>query len=279
MVDVDIGHAGFLDLTAPPHAIGTEGLRGCFGVLIATESAAIVAHVKPTAMNEVMKELRARYTENKVNHFQGRERVWVVSPTILGGQPGSSSLTLTDMQRAATNRKQEIIQELANLGLRPVEYASYTFHFYSDGTSPEFEDKGTIRIDARTGRTEAYVENRVLHYFSAQTSDWGQSSRQSTPQNTVQSSSHPAYPLPQQSQPGGIRYSQAGIVPQQAQRQGSGSDRSSLPTVRRALLEADSEEDFAAMAIRVRSSTPSASLTTVNNMIREVLQARQLRRG
>jgi len=162
--DVDMGQAKFADLTTAPRALGTEGLRGCFVVLIATKDAAILAHIAPTSLDGDLKMIRDLYKEKKAAHFQGETKLWVVYPTILGGQPGSSSQSPPDIQVVLDSAKQRILQKLADLGLQP-RTASYSFHLYSGGTSPEFEDKGTMRINARSARTEVHLENRALHFF------------------------------------------------------------------------------------------------------------------
>ena len=150
---VDINKAHFQSFSQNPRAIGTFGLRGCSVVLIASRRAAILAHIASSQLGSVMDEVANLYLANQQAYFQDNNNVWVVTATIVDG----------DYQPAIDSQRQTMEEKLGELGLHTTTSPFYSFRMNSGGNSPEFRDKGTVFVDARTSELMIWVEDRLLH--------------------------------------------------------------------------------------------------------------------
>lgn len=148
--EVDQNDAHFQSFSEGHKLIGTQGLRGCFVVIIATHLAAIVGHVGPSNIDRVMVKVKELYDAKKNTYFRDAE-VWVVKATV----PDASNEAL-GAARAA------IVRKLAEIGLQNPRPASYSFHLGSHGNSPEFPDKGTVVGGLIDNKIEVWIENRLL---------------------------------------------------------------------------------------------------------------------
>lgn len=153
LASVNLNQAKFQSFTEGHRMIGTQGLRGCLVVLIASRRAAILAHIGPASAESVMSQVANLYSLKQQTYFQAKD-VWVVMAKIL--DVGSSPLDAV---------KQVILRKLTEMGISNPQDASYSFHLGSDGQSPEFPDKGTDVAGLVGGRVEAWVENRLLRFW------------------------------------------------------------------------------------------------------------------
>lgn len=150
---VDFNEAKFQSFSDIPRMIGTQGLRGCFVVLIASRYAAILAHIGPASVTSVMGQVSSLFEAKKQTYFQDKD-VWIIMAQLLDAS-----------NAALDSAKQVIIRTLAEMGLPRPEDASYSFRLESNGESPEFPDKGTVVVGLVGGRIEAWVENRMLRFW------------------------------------------------------------------------------------------------------------------
>ncbi|KAJ4528007.1 hypothetical protein HRR83_000758 [Exophiala dermatitidis] len=141
--EVDQNEAAFQAFNEDPYMIGTQGVRGCFIVIIASRHGAIFGHVGPTNVDSVMKKIKDLYVAKKVAYFQD-SKVWIVKASI----PDATSST----NAALDGARSAIVNKPSEMGLSNPGPAGYSFHLESHGNSPEFPDKGTAvagKIDNR----------------------------------------------------------------------------------------------------------------------------------
>jgi len=151
--EVDQNEASFQAFNKSPYIIGTQGVRGCFIVIIASRPGAIVGHVGPTNVDKVMEKVKELYYAKKGAYFQNPE-VWIAKASI----PDATNATNAALDLA----RSEIVRRLAEMGLPNPGAAGYSFHIGSHGNSPEFPDKGTVVAGQIDNKIEAWVENRLL---------------------------------------------------------------------------------------------------------------------
>lgn len=150
ITEVDQNHARFQSFSEGPSLIGTQGLRGCFVVLIATRLSGIIGHVGPYNIDGVMREIKDLYDAKKSIYFHNAE-VWVIRAIILDAT-----------NQALGVARAIVVRKLAEMGLLNTQPASYSFHAGSHGNSPEFPDKGTVVAGRVGNNVEVWVENRLL---------------------------------------------------------------------------------------------------------------------
>ena len=150
---VDQNDALFQAFNEDPYIIGTQGARGCFFVIIASQLGAIVSHIGPINVDRVMKKIKDLYIAKKIDYFQDR-RVWIVKPSIPD--------TISVINAALDGTRLVIMNKLSEMGLPNPEPAGYSFHLKSHGNSPKFPDKGTAVTGKIDNRIKAWVENRIL---------------------------------------------------------------------------------------------------------------------
>lgn len=151
---VDINNAQFQSFDQNPRAIGTFGLRGCSVVLIASRRAAILAHIASSELISVMDQVANLYWEKRHAYFPDNNNVWVVTATVVDDG---------NFQPAIDSQRRIMETKLGDLGLHTTTSPSYSISINSGGNSPEFRDKGTVFVDARTNELMIWVEDRLLH--------------------------------------------------------------------------------------------------------------------
>ncbi|RMZ85031.1 hypothetical protein DV738_g142, partial [Chaetothyriales sp. CBS 135597] len=151
---VDMQESKFQAFDQWPHIIGTDGLRGCFVVLIGSLHGAILAHIGPMHIEEDMQGVTNLYAARRDAYFANGE-VWVVAGQVLGNSP---------IGDAPERGRTTIVNKLAEIGLANVQRSGYSFHWLAEGDepSPEFAGKGTVMAGRIEGKTQAWVENRLL---------------------------------------------------------------------------------------------------------------------
>ncbi|RMD41285.1 hypothetical protein DV735_g3819, partial [Chaetothyriales sp. CBS 134920] len=151
---VSMHEAKFQLFDQAPHLIGTDGLRGCYVVLIGSRHGAILAHIGPWHIAADMLQVENLYAATREAYFTPGE-VWVVAGQVLDD---------SEMGKAAERGKAAIMGKLAEMGLPNVPSPGYSFHWWNPEhqPSPEFKDKGTVYAGRINGKYQAWVENRLL---------------------------------------------------------------------------------------------------------------------
>ena len=154
--EVSENAASFQAFNEQPYMIGTQGIRGCFVVVIGSRLGAILSHIGPANVDSVMGKVKDLYNTKRVAYLQDA-RVWIVRPSV----PDASSSTNVALDRTRVT----IATKLREMGISKLGGAGYSFHSKSDGNSPEFPDKGTVVAGKVGNRIEVWVENRLLHWW------------------------------------------------------------------------------------------------------------------
>lgn len=156
---VGMNEVGFIAFNARRRCIGTQNLNSCTGVIIASQYAAILAHLAPRPPQAAREDVYAgdRHTSLMMeyvvglyrqhqNFFPSEEPSWVVSALWRG-------------QIALPDQKAIIEDRLRQINLTPAT-AYYVVITEPASTST---GKGTIFIDGRGGGFPAiYVEDQLI---------------------------------------------------------------------------------------------------------------------
>ena len=138
-------------------AIGTGNLRSCSVVLVASQTAAILAHIAPRGDEHavhMMDRFKNLYQEQRTLHFASNKEVWVVMGMIAqGGQ----------LEMALTDQKSIIDAKLTAMGLGNRKDATYTFKLRPARSSPTFPGKGTVFVDGKGSNPAIYVEDKQVN--------------------------------------------------------------------------------------------------------------------
>lgn len=157
--EVGMNEVGFIAFHTPTRCIGTRNLNSCTGVIIASQHAAILAHIAPlppyAAENDfhagdrhtslMMEDLADLYRRHE-NYFLTEKPSWVVS-------------ALWNEEIALPSQKAIVEESLRQINLTP---ATVNYQVITRQT-PRGPGKGTIFIDGRGGSFPAiYVEDQLI---------------------------------------------------------------------------------------------------------------------
>ncbi|KAL8916999.1 MAG: hypothetical protein Q9208_008217 [Pyrenodesmia sp. 3 TL-2023] len=153
---VGMNEIGFQDFAGSKTAIGTYGLRSCSVVIVASQSGALMAHIRPHGedfTNRMMVGFADAYRKLKVAHFGAEKHPWVITGRMYDGKDYTDPLPLLT---------KVIYQSLAAMELEDYADESYKFKVRLARDSPEFLGKGTVFVDGAYSTLRIYVEDRLV---------------------------------------------------------------------------------------------------------------------
>ena len=155
--NVPMNDVRFQSFHGPVTAIGTQNLRSCSVVLVASRSGAILAHIMPLFSDlatTIVDRFERLYEIHKEEHFSSTNETWVVSGVVEGD---GGHLTVLD------NHDGLVENRLSGMGLLDRKQTWYQFRIQPTGSSPNFAGKGTVLVDGSGPEPVVYVEDKPVN--------------------------------------------------------------------------------------------------------------------
>ncbi|KAL9123544.1 MAG: hypothetical protein Q9217_007031 [Psora testacea] len=136
-------------------SIGTDNLRSCSVVLIASQLGAILAHVQPQASTEqIMDRFAHLYHAHKKQYFPEGNEIWLIKGLLVKHDGDEEVLK---------DRNRVIERKLKDMGLSEARVSTYKFKERLASQSPSRPGKATVFVDGKWLRPIVYVEDRAVN--------------------------------------------------------------------------------------------------------------------
>ena len=137
-------------------ALGTANLRSCSVVLVASKTAAIMAHIASrhvSCIRTMMDEFNRLYIEQRMRHFTPDKQTRLIK-----------GIWLSEDGSVESEDQLHMINEyLFKIGLGNPPTDQYYFRNRPAELSPFFPGKGTVFVDAANGQLKIYVEDDLKY--------------------------------------------------------------------------------------------------------------------